>query len=116
MVPPHYFYQDTISRRIANQGQRGSLSLWDETIPRWISTQYFLVSGKFIIIIIIIFIIYIIIITFYIFSSHYLALFNAFLIYFTFTLTFFKFIFGNASSDTVNKIWQTVNQLLASDW
>ena len=46
-MPPHqYFYRDTISRRIANQGERGSISPWDETMPRWTSTQYFLVSGK----------------------------------------------------------------------
>ena len=44
-VPPHqYFYKDTISR-IANQGWRGSFTLWDKTIPRWTSTQYSLLLG-----------------------------------------------------------------------
>ena len=44
-VPPHqYFYQETISR-IANQGWRGSFTLWGKTIPCWTLTQYFLVLG-----------------------------------------------------------------------
>ena len=34
---------------------------------------------------------------------------------FYFYSNIFKIFFGNASSDTVNKIWQTANQLLASD-
>ena len=46
MFPRQYFYRDTISRKIANQGLRGSLFPWDETIPRSTSTHYFLVSGK----------------------------------------------------------------------
>ena len=60
-MPPHqYFYRDTISRRIANQGWKGSLSPWDEAIPRWINPVFLGLEEVIIIIIIIIIVIIIV--------------------------------------------------------